>query len=499
MLPSWTDTIYALPTSPVTTGSFEFEARWRKAQPALTVTDQNRTVPTLRQGAAPAYRGSGKLRVVDAGTGTAADFAKVKARGALALVRRSSSVDPMTRARNAEAAGVALLGVVADSGAPVLEYVGQEDGTSATVPVVSIGQVTGTALLGRAAKALSVSVVGVPDSPYVYDLASPYPGGSRRRCRFRPSASQLATVEQRFHGTTSRTGGEFRWDYRPYRTYAFGLPLEQTMPATRTDYVSTQPGVQWAGSAVTGPDFEWVSVAPTRSLVAGKHTVEDWFGAVVRPANGDAFDSSTRYSGFLTFNVQPWADGGPGHAGYEQFDDTKHLVVSQDGKTIAESDWAQASLYPVEDGDQTYTLDLTTERDASVYRYSPRTRTVWQVHSPAITDGLDTIDLMPLLNVDFDVRTDLGNTVPGGAQSVGVSVHHVPGAVGAGTVGRPSVWFSYDDGAHWSAAKLVTAADGSTVARFSAPRTGAVSLRVSAKDDAGNAITQDVIRAYGLR
>jgi hypothetical protein len=271
------------------------------------------------------------------------------------------------------------------------------------------------------------------------------------------------------------------------------------MPATRTDYVSTQPGVQWAGSAVTGPDQEWVSVAPVVSLKAGKHTTDDWFGSVVRPANGDAFDSSTRYSGFLVFNVQPWADGGAGHAGYQQFDDTKHLVVTQDGQVVADSEWAQAAIEGVGDGDQRYTLDLTAERDPSVYRYSPRTHTVWQVHSPAITDGLATMDLMPLLNVDLDVRTDLANTVPGGAQSVGVSVHHVPGAVGAGKVGRPTVWVSYDDGRRWTAAKVTIAADGSTVARFTAPRTGNVSLRVSAKDDAGNAITQDVIRAYGLR
>jgi hypothetical protein len=303
----------------------------------------------------------------------------------------------------------------------------------------------------------------------------------------------------RFHGTTTRTGGEFRWDYRPYRPTSFGFPLKQTMPTTRVDYVSTQPGVQWAESAVTGPDFEWVTSSDVHPLVAGKRTVDDWFGAVTRPANNNAFIPSYRYSGFLTFNVQPWSDGGSGHAGYQQFGDTKHLVVYQDGVAIKESDFAQASLFPVEDGDQTYTLDLTASRDASVYSTSTRTHTVWQVHSPAITNGLDTVDLMPVLDVGFSVRTDLANRAKGGDQSIGVSVRHLAGAVGGGTVGRPTVWASYDDGKHWRRAKVVVAADGSALARFEAPARGFVSLRVSAKDDRGNAVTQDVIRAYGLR
>ena len=106
---------------------------------------------------------------------------------------------------------------------------------------------------------------------------------------------------------------------------------------------------------------------------------------------------------------------------------------------------------------------------------------------------------MPLLNVDYAVRTDLANRVLGGRQSVGVSVHHLAGAVGAGAVGRPAVWTSYDDGKHWRRAKVVVISDGTTVATFEAPERGFVSLRVSAKDDRGNAVTQDVIRAFGLR
>jgi hypothetical protein len=499
VLPSYVDTMYALPTEKVTTGEFEFEARWRKAFPLLTVEDRGQSVRALPQAGSSSYRGKGRLRVVDGGEGTVADLAKVDARGALVLVRRSTAVDSMTRAQNVADAGAALLFVVADTSAPVMEYVGTDTGADSAVPVFSLSKTTGTALLTKAAAGrFRLAVTGTPDSPYVYDLVSPYPDRIPTSLAFRPRPSELATVDMRFHGTTSRTGGEFRWDFRPYRPSSFGFPLKQTMPATRVDYVSTQPGVQWAGSAVTGPDFDWVSSAGVHPLIAGTRTVDDWFGAVTRPANNNAFISSLRYSGFLTFNVQPWADGGVDHAGYQQLGDTKHLDVYQDGVKIKESDFAQASL-DVGDGDQTYTLDLTASRDASVYSTSTSTHTVWQVHSPAISNGLDTIDLMPVLNVDYAVQTDLANRAHGGDQAIGISVHHLVGAFGAGKVGRPTVWASYDDGKHWRRAKVVMAADGSAVARFEAPERGFVSLRVSAKDDRGNAITQDVIRAYGLR
>ena len=47
--------------------------------------------------------------------------------------------------------------------------------------------------------------------------------------------------------------------------------------------------------------------------------------------------------------------------------------------------------------------------------------------------------------------------------------------------------FATADGAGWYAA------------HFTAPARGYVSLRVSGRDSAGNTITQDVVRAYGLR
>jgi hypothetical protein len=499
LLPQVYDTMFALPTHRVTQGSFEFEPRWRKAAPALTVTDRGTSVRVQLQPGTSMYDGRAVLPGVAVGTGTADDFAGVDVRGRIAVALRSDGTDPGARAASAAAAGAAMLLVVNDTDAPLVEYVGTPEGANASLPVVSVTARTGAPLLDRArAGTLRLAVHGTPDSPYVYDLVDPHPDRIPRNLTYRPRARDLAVVDVAFHGTTPRRGGEFRWDYRPYRTFSVGLLLNVDMPGTRVDYVSAQQGVQWAEAAVTGPDFEWVSASDTHPLRAGSRTTQTWFGEVVRPRDGASFWSSTRYDGYVAFNVQPWADGGDGHAGYMQFDDTKHLKVYEGGTLVAESDWAQAALYPVPNATQHYRLDLTTDRDATVYRYSPHTRTVWDVTSPAVA-GPDSQDVMSLLQVDYHVDTDLTGRARGGRQSVGVTVSHLPGAVGTGTVRNLTVQFSLDDGVHWRSARLVDRSAGHGLARFEVPRHGFVTLRVTATDTRGNAVSQEVVRAYGLR
>ena len=500
MLPSSVDTMYAMPTRRVTQGSFEFEARWRKAFPLLTITDRGRPLSVIGQAGSSLYDGQTHLRVVDAGEGTAADYAGLDVKGALAVVRHSASVDSMTRAQNAADAGAAMLVVVADTDKAVLEYVGTPDGANSAIPVVALGNVAGTALLARAASGHEqVAVRGVPNSPYVYDLVAPYPNRIPSRLHYAPRASQLATVDVRFHGDKVAPGGEFRWDYRPYRISGFGFPLVQSTGLRRTDYVSAQPGTTWAEAAVGGPNLSWVESSDVHALTAGRRTTLDWFAPVVHPSNGGGFWSSTRYGGFIALNVQPWSDGGSGHAGYMQFDDTKHLDVYQDGVKVASSDWASATLTDLPDGPLHYKLDLTTSRSATDFTFSPRTRTRWDLVSPGITKGLDSVDLLPLLQADYDVRTDLAGYAHDGLQTVRFRVHHLADAVGAGRITRTSLAISADDGTHWRQVTATRGADGWFTARFAAKDGAYVSLRVSGRDDRGNTIRQEIVRAYGVR
>jgi subtilisin family serine protease len=506
VLPGWADSMWAQPTQQVTQGALEFQARWRKAKPYLTIDDSGRDIRIVGQSGSTLYDGSRKLRVVDGGTGSVDDLAKVDAKGAFVLVRRSDAVGSMERAANAAAAGAEILGVVNDKAGPLLEYVGKPDGTESDIPVVALGRTVGEDLLARSAKrTVKLALVGTPDSPYVYDLVKPWEGRIPSTLTYAPKRSELATVVQRFHGPKA-DGGEFRWDYRPYRTAGLGWPLKQSMGMTRTDYLSAQPGTRWAQAVVGGPDFAWAQSSEIRDVVAGTRTTEDWLSPVAHPANGGGFWSSERYATFLNINVQPWNDGTSGHAGYIQPDintgearDYKHLVVWRDGVKVATSDWASATLTDLDGSKIKLKLDLQARRDESQYRWSPRTRTKWTVVSPGLSQGMDSLDTMPVLQTAYDVQTDLDGYARGGRQSVRVSVTHLADAFGAGKVRKPTLEVSYDEGRTWRTVALSASSGAWWQADFRAPQRGAVSLRLSGHDGRGNAVKQTIIRAYGLR
>ena len=169
---------------------------------------------------------------------------------------------------------------------------------------------------------------------------------------YTPKPSDLATVKMRFYGTKPYISGEFRWDYRPYRMYGAGFPLLTEMPGTRTDYVSAQKGTSWASAADTGPDMSLTSSSDIRVRTRRDHLAPAT-GSRRSPGRATAADSGrpTRYPGFINFNVQPWADGGVGQAGYLTEGDHLTMKVWQDGTLVATTDgWASASLYPVPDG-----------------------------------------------------------------------------------------------------------------------------------------------------
>jgi hypothetical protein len=89
-----------------------------------------------------------------------------------------------------------------------------------------------------------------------------------------------------------------------------------------------------------------------------------------------------------------------------------------------------------------------------------------------------------------------GNAHPG-RQRVGLRASLLAAAVGTGRIVGATLDVSFDDGATWQPAQLSRAGDGWS-ADFQALHGGYVSLRASAWDSAGNKITQEVIRAYGL-
>jgi subtilisin family serine protease len=499
LLPSAYDSMYALPTQKVTKGSFEFESRWRKAYPMLLVTDRGKPVSFLALAGSAQYSGTHTLATVYAGAGAPTDYAKLDVKGKAVIVTRTDALTGSQRAQAAADAGAKLLVVANDRPGKLMDWVGQDDGSYSVVPVVSVTTLTGGTLIDEARSGtLKLALAGVPNSPYAYDLVDPHPNQIPTHLTYRPTAGQLATVTTRFYGTTRYASGEFRWDYRPYRQFSAGYLLRVDMPGTRTDYVSTQPGDGWADAAVTGPTMELVSSSEIRSFRAGSHVTSDWFAPIARPRDGGGFWSSQRDSLSIQFNVQPWADSGADHAGYLVQDDKLKFKVYQDGQLIKESDWASASLYPIPTVPTKYTLDLRATRDPSIWRLSPSTHTVWTVMSNPVTDPYK-VELMPLLQLDYHIHTDLAGNAVAGWQTIGMTASHLPGASGTGKIVGGTLSVSYDNGVTWHKVPFVKNSAGNWTGKFKTPTHGYVSIRAAAWDSVGNRISQKVVRAFGLK
>lgn len=75
---------------------------------------------------------------------------------------------------------------------------------------------------------------------------------------------------------------------------------------------------------------------------------------------------------------------------------------------------------------------------------------------------------------------------------------HTASTVGGSGDKGAALSVSYDDGASWTPVKVI-GRSGTWTALYKAPHDGFVSLKAEGWDDAGNRITQEVIRAYGLK
>ncbi|MEZ0070002.1 subtilisin family serine protease [Streptacidiphilus sp. MAP12-20] len=499
LLPHGYDSLFVLPAKKVTTGRFEYETRWRKAYPLVTVTDRGKPVAVLGQVGSALYDGTGHLATVYAGAGAPADYVGRDVKGRAVIVTRSDALTGAQRAQAAADAGAKLLIVVNNVPGKLVEWVGTDAGGASGVPVVSVTALTGAPLVTEAKRGGSrIGVEGVPNSPYVYDLVDAHPGQIPNDLTYRPRPRDLATVRMDFYGDTPYASGEYRWDYRPYRTYSYGYPLQISMPGTRIDYVSAQPGTTWAEAAVTGPALALESVSGFVAYRPGTEVTDKWFAPIAHPRNGGGFWSSDRQQSFLEINVPPWTDSDSNHGGVMQDGtDTTLMKVYQDGTLVSTNVWPSATLYPVPTVTSTYTLDLQANRDPALYRLSPSTHTVWNVVSAPVTDPL-AIDRMAVMQLDYQVATDLAGNRRGGRQTIGLCAGHLPGAAGAGTIAGSTFAVSFDDGTTWQPVKLTKAATGCWKAEFNAPAHGFVSTKATAWDTAGNNISQEVTRAYGL-
>jgi subtilisin family serine protease len=486
------DGVFAAPTAKVRDGAFEYRTVWRLAKPQLEVAGVGEA--TVQPGGT-LIEGRTRLPLVDAGDGP---FTGVSGKAVLAHL--ADGADPAALARAAQEAGAKALFVTDDAPGRLMAWWGTDDNADRPLQIATVN----AADAARLRAAGRVEMTGTADSPYVYDLSEGHRGAiPDRDLTYAPGKRQLAAVQVGFHAAQPTDGGEFRYSLTD--TFPIGLGFRERihLPAERTDYVSTGPGQLWHESVTIGDG----TLEERGGLVryeGGSRPVLHWFRPVWHPWLGTGLGWGQQRAGDqIQLNTPGWGDSGPDHTGFgdvwsEDSGMSQTTAVYLDGTLVDKRTSSGVYVWDAPADEHTYKVVTDTSLDAGRWAPASTGHSEWTFRSAATPE--DHWTYLPLINLAFDVDTDLAGTVRGGRRvPVGLGTSYVARAAGTGTLGAGRLEVSYDEGATWRAVPL-TGADASWRGRLSVPRgASSVSLRASAHDDKGGSVTQEIIRAVGVR
>ncbi|WP_157984728.1 S8 family serine peptidase [Lentzea terrae] len=345
----------------------------------------------------------------------------------------------------------------------------------------------------------SVTLTGLPLSPFRYELVFPSYGDIPANVTYRPRNSDLATVKTTYRAPVDGVGyaAMFATDGK----YDLEGALESTstpVPLERTEYYSP---ATWANSVSVpaggaAQDYE----AAKRTFKPGEKATVDWGKAVIGPGvTGSVGFFSTEphlaYRAGEKINTRlPLFSDSAGHSGFPDSGDTGDTVLYLDGKEIARSGQPGSGQFSVPVGPANYRLTAEASRSNPGWPLSTKVSAEWGFRSEHTTAATP----LPLLSIGFDPELDLTNHAPRNALiPVPLRVDRQPGAPGGKAVPN-QVEVSHNDGQTWRRVPVLRA-NGTWLAVIQNPASGFVSLRANAADQDGNTVTQTVIRAYRVK
>ncbi|MFE0632204.1 S8 family serine peptidase [Streptomyces sp. NPDC058864] len=525
--------VYANPTSKVTEGAFEFNARFEMTAPELRTEVRGAGFdlrPFYAKLSTPFDPRGERLVAVDAGTRDKPDLRPGTVRGKLAVIRDDSAMDGYDLAETAAKAGAKGVVVVLPEGLIAWTRWKPMD-TRSAAPVVRMTASDGAELLQYMKKHKTVvDISGTVESPYLYDVATQWqqiPQDVTYTVTDRNTARVTASYANNgpLHWTS-----EQRFSWRPYTDVAWETSRWVPTGKSRTEYV-TSGDTQWMHDVdfMTGPEQFFAGALQSglrdtpRTFKAGEKATEEWYKGVVRPSIPRGWNRpAVRDGDVLSLSIPEYTDAVAGHWGRKQvpsfgggiggrtgapgtMDDPSYMegdtvaaVLYRNGEKVSEAADAWRDL-SVPAGTADYRLDLTTERDTEYWQTGTRTATSWTFRSG--TAAKET--LLPLLQIDYGVPADLWNSVGGDKRhDLDLTVRNQDGLAAPTGVGL-KVEASFDDGKSWKGQVRVKDRGHNrftaTIERPGDRRDGGyVTLRVTATDKAGNTVRQTVERAYRL-
>ncbi|MFE3518268.1 S8 family serine peptidase [Streptomyces sp. NPDC059166] len=500
------DALYVQPVKAAPGGTQDLLVHWRQREKALDArTGAGREIQLTSQPGTAHHDGLKVLRTVYAGKGAPADYARLDAKGRAVIVERGGT-GPDERAKAAAAAGAAMLITVNDTGGRLYETYADAHGLT----LAGVRQSDGERLIREAKTRLGVLWVTQERYPdYQYDLTL-YQKGSipDHDLVHRPADRELAVKNVRFHAPWKRgtaPEGVGRRVVAPAWGQGVGGLQEEAYPGTRTDYLTPLPAeagkwheehrIKLAGATSTDNMIEYRVDSGYR---AGERHTDDWFRPVIATHFGTGTWVPGRTSNGISWNLPPWTGAAEGHSSISVVRGRESVELRQGDTLLAKAGGASGAYNGLPAQEQAYSLTLDADRTGDGrWDKSTRTHTRWDFRSTAPKPGTPRTDL-PLLDVRHQVDTDLyGDVRAGGKVTLDLSCT----AYGTGAAATSAtLQVSYDEGATWQPAALTRRGDGRWTATLRTPRThgGSVSLRTAAQGPDGLAVSQDVIRAFGL-
>ncbi|WP_433244446.1 S8 family peptidase [Streptosporangium sp. CA-135522] len=500
--------LHVAETQPVRKGAFEFTSRWQYGAPRLSsrVDGLKGPLDLFPMVRSPEWSGRYRWELVDGGHGTPEELSGLKLRDRAVIL--SSTLDgpqwdEMIAAAAEAGAAAAVVVPTSDDGSWQYWLPGED---RQAIPGASIPYEQGQKLLERVRKGRAVlDVTANMAIPYLYDISQVSKGRIPEQVVYEVNASNLARVDTGYH----ETGGfgwakEQRFGWRPWQVFANEGQRWVRTGAERVEYV-TSGDTEW--EHVAQHMFTWESMSPLtpgltgglRSYAAGEKAGERWFGPVVRPAvpPGRPEFTPTRTGDTLKFDIPEFVDAA-GHYGYAFSSDEEDTVSARfyrDGALVEEPRRA-VGTFPAVPEKATYRMELSTKRSSEEWTYATETSTAWTFGSARPKSGSEPL---PLLDVDYTVPADLNGRV---RRILPVPLDFGVRSTAPGFALRQvTAELSYDDGKSWKRLVLLPSGKNrySTLVSHQASRGQYVSLRVTAKDGAGNAVEQTVLRAYGVK
>jgi hypothetical protein len=351
---------------------------------------------------------------------------------------------------------------------------------------------------------LVVTVKESAFTDFVYDLTRDYAGQVPDQALvYKPTRRDLAKIDARYYGVRPGPASGYRYDLT--LSPSFGFHENEWHPGTRTEWVT--PGQVWVESHAQnlGGELPWEMVSGVNTYATGATTRLDWFAPAIAPGFSDSFGVyNSRWQNFMIWNVQPWSSSSDVMrlGGYLPWGATPtHLQVFQ-GDTLIHDNPFSADMQWVEvpAGNLPFRAVLDAERPADVFRLSTRTHTVWTFTSDTV-DG-DAFEPFSVLQLDYRLETDLRGDAKANSR-VTIGLRPKPSDFGTlpGNLTTVTLEISGDDGATWQTVTLKRGTDGWWTGTFRTPKNPSafVSLRANAAMDSGFGISQEIIRAYGVR